>query len=172
METPPTNLPLRPSARVFLVNKREELLMFNEPQGGRSFWFTPGGGINESESASAAAVRELREETGIDVTEMQLGPMVATSGGDTEYRDEALWSMDSFFFLRVDEVDIDYSGMEDYEAGQIQSHRWWDLADIETTSDTVLPLQLTSLVRRLLAGESWSEPIHLPWWHDPQRTES
>lgn len=43
-------------------------------------WTLPKGKLEEGESVEAAAVREVREETGIEV---RLGPVV----GETEYRD-------------------------------------------------------------------------------------
>ena len=46
----------------------------HQPQ--RSWWFTPGGGLEPGESSRAAAVRELAEETGYVVEEHELvGPV-------------------------------------------------------------------------------------------------
>lgn len=39
-----------------------------------SYWFTIGGAVESGESLTAAAVRELWEETGIEITEQRLGP--------------------------------------------------------------------------------------------------
>ena len=54
-------------ARVLLVDGEKRLLLVrghdpHRPE--RSFWFTPGGGIEAGESPREAAVRELAEETG------------------------------------------------------------------------------------------------------------
>jgi 8-oxo-dGTP pyrophosphatase MutT (NUDIX family) len=35
---------------------------------GNSHWATPGGGLDEEETFHAAAIRELREETGIQIS--------------------------------------------------------------------------------------------------------
>ncbi len=46
----------------------------HEPE--RSFWFTPGGGLEHDESYRAAAVRELAEETGYVLEEHEIsGPV-------------------------------------------------------------------------------------------------
>lgn len=57
----------RLGARVLFLDADNRLLLVrgHDPhQPERSFWFTPGGGIEGGESSRAAAVRELAEETG------------------------------------------------------------------------------------------------------------
>ena len=45
----------------------EHVLMVRHVHDGRDYWTLPGGGIEPGETASAAAEREVLEETGIDV---------------------------------------------------------------------------------------------------------
>ncbi len=73
----------RVGARVLLVDDavpgaaRLLMMLGHDPhQPERSFWFTPGGGIEAGESAREAAVRELAEESGyvLEVDELE-GPV-------------------------------------------------------------------------------------------------
>ncbi len=43
------------------------LIQHREHQSGRSYWLFPGGGIEPGESEEACVVREMKEETGLDV---------------------------------------------------------------------------------------------------------
>ncbi|WP_054705195.1 NUDIX hydrolase [Bacillus sp. JCM 19041] len=52
------------SAATIVVNSKQELLLIKGPRRG---WEMPGGQVEVGESIQAAAIRETREETGIDV---------------------------------------------------------------------------------------------------------
>ncbi|MBB5140147.1 ADP-ribose pyrophosphatase YjhB (NUDIX family) [Thermocatellispora tengchongensis] len=163
---------VRPSARVLLVDGRDRLLLYRGlgvGAGSGAAWFTPGGGVERGEAVAEAAVRELREETGLAVAPAELGPVVATSEGHWRSRRGRLYySVDSFFFVRVPEWEVDESGWQEYERKMITAVRWWSLPELAETSEQVIPWELVPLMRRLLAGDIPGTPVVLPWHHaDP-----
>ncbi|WP_274648780.1 NUDIX hydrolase [Paenibacillus humicola] len=52
------------SAAAVVVNERNEILLIKGPKRG---WEMPGGQVEEGESPKAAAIRETKEESGIDI---------------------------------------------------------------------------------------------------------
>src|SRR3954469_11583996 len=64
----------RPSSRLLILDPQGRVLLFrfvhkNGPLAGQDFWATPGGGLEPGEGFEAAAIRELREETGIEIAD-------------------------------------------------------------------------------------------------------
>ncbi|GAA0379514.1 DNA mismatch repair protein MutT [Acrocarpospora corrugata] len=166
-----TNVAIRHSARVLLVDAAERLLLFRFPAPVSwripYFWVTPGGGVDEGESLAVAAIRELREEIGLELEPDRLGPLVAVTSGPAELGERLVEATDSFFFVQVDGHVIDTSGQEEMERGQISAYHWWSLPELAATSELITPLGLPGLLPRLIAGEVLAEPVRLPWRRPP-----
>lgn len=59
-------------ARVVVVNHKNEVLMVRHWQDDKNIWLVPGGKVEDQENSLQAAIREVKEETGLDVDILQL----------------------------------------------------------------------------------------------------
>jgi 8-oxo-dGTP diphosphatase len=71
-------------ATLAFVSHGDDVLLLRRPPGKRfaGRWNGPGGHVEPGEDVKAAARRELREESGLDVPDLRLAGVIHESGGD------------------------------------------------------------------------------------------
>jgi 8-oxo-dGTP pyrophosphatase MutT (NUDIX family) len=109
------------------------------------WWITPGGGLDDGESLADAAIREVREETGLalDSLEGPLGERETEFGFDGEL----IRQHEVFFAARVAVFDVDRAGWSDLELRTLHNARWWTRDELATTNEVVYPENLLELVQ-------------------------
>lgn len=144
----------RAAVRVIVTDGTSTLLLIDTDPGhpGSRWYFTPGGGIDAGESPREAAVRELREETGLQVTASDLiGPVmrrVVVHG----YSDQVLVQSEEFFVLRTPRFEIDAAGRTADEQLSLVGHAWLPIAGLADVALPVWPAVLGEVLARTASG--------------------
>ena len=127
-------------ARVLLVDDQARILLFHgldpdDPDAG-SWWFTPGGGRDEGETAQACAARELLEETGLVLPPEAMGEVVHERVTEFAFAGNHWRSIEDYFLVRIDGHDVDTSRFSELEVASLLGHRWWTAAELAATQET------------------------------------
>ena len=143
----------RETARILLTNPKGQVFMllthFDPEIGLPPRWITPGGGIDAGETPIEAAVRELREETGIVAPQEALGEKLGEISGRWSWGDGENHHtyVDHFYKLEVENFDLDDSGWTPDERRDVLEYRWWSLAELTATDEQIGPYGLAVLIR-------------------------
>ena len=143
----------RAAARLLVLDPDDCFLLFRfaftrGALAGRTNWALPGGGIEPGETPAQAAIRELREETGIIIDD------VGTSVGERSYKmrlpsGEVVAGHETYFLIRTAVAsDISRDGWTQLETEIIAEHRWWTVDELKATSETVYPVNLMTMLEQ------------------------
>lgn len=154
----------RPTARVLLLDPGDRLLLMrgrgSHLPDAPTVWWTVGGGARVGETLHETALREIREEAGIE--DVELGPVV--------WRREAVLLMadgahslleESYFVARCAGAEPDRSGWDAHEQALCDDIRWWSPADLPQIADVLFPERMLELLPAILAGDYPAEPLDI-----------
>lgn len=146
----------RSAARVVLLDAAGRVLLLRGhdvdlPE--RSWWFTVGGGIDPGETARAAALREMREETGIELADADLAGPIGRRSAVLDFAREHCRQHEVFFLARLDRVaTLAQDGWTALERQVVDEVAWLTVADLRAAEVEVFPRELPDLVESLLHG--------------------
>ena len=140
----------RYGARVLVLDRDDRVLLFRlvNRRSGNTWWATPGGGVEKGEKSIDAARRELFEETAIEAAELT-GPVWVD---DHWFRSasDLIHQSDRYFLLRVDQPEIDTSGLDAIETETMVEHRWWSIPELEASDQKIYPIGVAGYLQALV----------------------
>ncbi|ANN17245.1 NUDIX domain-containing protein [Amycolatopsis orientalis] len=160
---PTTTTEPRVGARVLLLDAHDRVLLIHarDPDDpAHHWWELPGGGLDNNETLTAAAQREVAEESGIVLT--GLDRKLWTRESRFTYRGQQHHRLDHVFLAKIQDTSptVSVKPTANERAGLIE-RRWFTAAELDLTVDKLLPATLPALLNQLLAGHFPAGPIRL-----------
>jgi 8-oxo-dGTP pyrophosphatase MutT (NUDIX family) len=141
--------PPRYVARVIIIDAADSVLLYkySEERSGApiSYWVPPGGALEPGENHGRAAVREIREETGLAV---QIADELWERRVALQIQGQPVSQIERYFLARLGSVcpSVRNSSSED-----IEELRWWSLPELAKSDELVYPEGLRDQLAELLA---------------------
>jgi ADP-ribose pyrophosphatase YjhB (NUDIX family) len=145
----------RTTARVLPVSADGAVLLLQEQDPARpgvTWWGTVGGAVDPGESLVEAAVRELREETGLVVAAALLVGPIGTGDHEFSFAGVDYVSHTNFFAMPLQrDVEVSFDNLEPEEVGNVLAAAWWFPEDLEADG-TAAQHDLPDVMRRAVAA--------------------
>ncbi|MFR0367529.1 NUDIX domain-containing protein [Streptomyces sp. MCC20] len=152
--------PLREAARAIVLDDDDRVLLLRYDENG-GFWATPGGSLEDADQGdhAAAVLREMGEELGVLQEAIELGDQLAERSKEHLVGGREVRQVEKYFLARVPAAAIDPARAS--QPDNIREHRWWTLAELSATTETVYPIGLAGLVTGVLEHGAPVRPVVL-----------
>ncbi len=116
---------IRLQSRVIAINNtNDKIMLVRNP--GKDFWYLPGGGLEGNEDIRACAIREMKEETGLNI---ELGKLMYAQ----ELHDQKTGTIHSelMFLAKLKQSEVFNEGHKDEDSDGIAEAKWFSQKDIQ-----------------------------------------
>jgi 8-oxo-dGTP pyrophosphatase MutT (NUDIX family) len=138
----------RLTSRILLFDEQGSILLFLTTAPDTSLfarWVTPGGGVDPGEDHRDAAIRELFEETGLEITDP--GQPVWQYDFEVEWNNaDHDTGHAEYYVVHTNRFEPSSAGWTDDEKIDTLDSRWWTLDELRSTTEPFEPAQLPELV--------------------------
>ena len=150
---------------MLVIDPEDRVLLIEEawaagPEEPWRHWLTPGGGVESGESLTAAATREVIEETGLRIELPADADAVLVEKRRWSWHDVNYLQTDHIFAARVSHPFLAVpAGATAMEQQTVVGSRWWSVAELRASDAVFVPASIADLVEQVVAQKDLSHPM-------------
>lgn len=158
----------RKSVRLLIINSKQQLLLMRvvDPntygRDGKSypaFWCTIGGTMETDETIAQTIARELHEETGLNINDVKVGPIVWRGEHIMFIRGEETAIDETFVIIHTEATQFSTDNFTEEEKKVITKLQWLSYEEILHSQEPIFPTILKSHLPEILAGNYPSQVV-------------